>query len=543
MFIRPPELDDEADPGTWEAISAANAGDVAALKRLIAGDPGLARAEFWYTPAIHFAVREGRSEVVRLLLDAGADPEWNGLHQGSLIEMAMERGYAEIARMLEEARDRRGRTRPGPAGHAIHVAAKRGDVDEVRRLLDADGTLVRLGTPSGATPLHVAACGDSLDVVTLLLDRGADPNALRGGARGLSGGFWTDLQPIDLAIWNRERRSDEDGMVRLLLEGGTTYDLTLAAALGDLAGVRRMLDADPARIRETRPSGRRPLGAAIELGHEAVARFLLERGADPTWGEPTAPKGRALHSAARAGNLELVRLLLSRGADPNSGIDSSGSAVVAAATPEIRALLEEHGGREDPYVTSWVEDDDKLEAVADDPRAANRIGAAFTMIVGDGRRDLLARLLEAGFRMPTVFTGCQTYLLADAESLRTLLAHGMSPDQMNWQHQTLLHHSCDGSDDSAGKIERAALLLDAGADLNARDDEYRSTPLAWAARTNALEMVRFLIGRGAPARLPDDEPWATPLAWAERRGHGEIAAILREESSKCKVQSNSARLL
>src|SRR5215203_5974067 len=63
-------------------------------------DAQLARAEFWYTPAIHFAVREGRSEAVRLLLGAGADPEWNGLHQGSLIEMAMERGYAEIARML-----------------------------------------------------------------------------------------------------------------------------------------------------------------------------------------------------------------------------------------------------------------------------------------------------------------------------------------------------------------------------------------------------------------------------------------------------------
>jgi ankyrin repeat protein len=111
--------------------------------------------------------------------------------------------------------------------------------------------------------------------------------------------------------------------------------------------------------------------------------------------------------------------------------------------------------------------------------------------------------------------------------LRTLLAHGMSPDLMNWQRQTLLHLLCNGPDDTVGKVERAAILLDAGANIAARDDEYRSTPLAWAARANAAAMVEFLIARGAPTNLPDEEPWATPLAWAHRRGHSQIASILR----------------
>jgi ankyrin repeat protein len=137
------------------------------------------------------------------------------------------------------------------------------------------------------------------------------------------------------------------------------------------------------------------------------------------------------------------------------------------------------------------------------------------------RPDLLARLLGAGLRMPAVHTSCQGYLLK-ADALRTLLAHGMSPDQMNWQHQTLLHHAS-----TRDTIECAAILLDAGATLAARDDDYRSTPLAWAARANKPQMVEFLLSRGAPANLPGDEPWATPLAWAERRGHQQIAAILR----------------
>jgi ankyrin repeat protein len=403
-------------------------------------------------------------------------------------------------------------------------------------LLDDDPSLVDRGNEIGASPLHHAVGRGSDSLVALLLERGADVHAVLSSARGLGGSFWTDLQAIDLAIWDRRRPRDRR-IVDALLAHGATRDLTVAAALGDIDDARRILDADPSRIRETRPSGRRPLSAAIEAGHDAIARLLLERGADPTWREPTAPKGRALHSAARAGNRELVELLLAHGADPNSDIDSSGNAVVAAATPEIRALLVASGGAPDPYDTAWIDDDDELRRVANDPTEIVRISAAFPMVVSDGQRDRLERLLAAGLRVPPVLTGCQGYLLTHTDMLRTLLAHGMSPDLMNWQHQTLLHHVCvaqdyRGRDRTKGAIERAAMLLDAGADISARDDEYRSTPLAWAARTNALEVAAFLLSRGAPVNLPDDEPWATPLAWAERRGHAEMAALLRRHGAE-----------
>jgi ankyrin repeat protein len=327
-------------------------------------------------------------------------------------------------------------------------------------------------------------------------------------------------------------------MIQLLLEHGATHDLTVAAALGDVEHARQILDAEPARIRETRPSGRRPLSAAIEAGHDAMARLLLERGADPSWGEPTAPSGRSLQVAASAGRRDLVELLLAHGADPNSTVDSSGNAVTAAATPEIRALLVARGGTPDPYDTNWIDDDEELRRVAADPTETVRVSAAFAMVAGDGRKDRLERLLTAGLRVPSVLTGCQTYLLTHADILRTLLAHGMSPDVMNWQRQTLLHHICRQpemkrwiSSGAADAVQKAAILLDAGADISARDEEYRSTPLAWAARTGAVEMVKFLLSRGALTSLPEDEPWATPLAWAERRQRAEIAAILRQHGA------------
>jgi ankyrin repeat protein len=521
-MIRPAELESENGRDVWDMLVAASAGDVAILRRLLERNPRLSRAEYWYTPAVHFAVREGHANAVQFLLDAGADPEWNGLNDRSLIEMARERGHRQIAQMVERARDRRGRVIAEPADHPIHTAAARGDANAVRALLDDDASLVNLGDQLGGAPLHRAVLGGAPGVVSLLLDRGANVHAFHGSSRGLSGGLIHDLQAIDLAVWGGRRQRGDLDIARQLVSRGATYDLVIASALGDLDTVTRMLEENPSRIREARPSGRRPLPAAVEFGHDEIARLLLSRGADPRWEEPYAPTGTSLHSASARGNLALVKLLLEHGADPNEDIDSTASALEFAATPEIRALIEAHRGTTDPYNATWVDDDDALRRAAGDPNAKHRVGAAFTMVAGSGERDRLARLLQAGLRVPPVLTGCQTYLLAHTDMLRTLLAHEMNPDLMNWQHQTLLHFACTGDD-----VERATILLDAGATITARDDEYRSAPLAWAARASAPKMVEFLLSRGAPTNLPDDEPWATPLAWAVRRGHSRIVEILR----------------
>jgi len=527
-MLKPDELETDEGRDIWDTLVASSQGDVISLRRLIDKNPALSRAEFWYTPAIHFAVREGHIDAVRLLLDAGADPEQNGLYDGSVIDMAKDRGHAPIAALLERERDRRHRTSAGPEHLPVHAALAKRNLEEVVAALDADPTLIHSVDHEACTLLHRALLMRAPQhVVTLLLDRGADLQARRGG-RG-----WPDLEPIDMAIWGIGWQQGDLQIARLLLKHGATYDLAVACALGDLAQVRQMLDAQPERIRETRPSGRRPLSAAIENGHFEIARLLVERGTDPNWEDIGAPKGRALHSAARSGQLWLVELLLAHGADPNSGIDSSGNALFAASTPETKRLLESHGATPDPYDTSWLDDEHAdVRRLAEGPQSVSRLGAAFTMIVGSDRADLLAKLLDAGLRIPPIVTGCQGYLNHNAGMLRTLLEHGMNPNLMNWQRQTLLHLVCHGPNATGSDVERAAMLLDFGADINAREEEYRSRPLAWAARRNAKQMVEFFLSRGAPTNHPDDESWATPLAWAERRGHADVAAILRRAGAK-----------
>jgi hypothetical protein len=93
----------------WNTIRAAVTGNVPELRRLLALDSNLYRAEYWYTQPIHFAVREGHADAVQVLLDAGADPTIVGMSGEDLITTARDRGHTRIIQLLEEARPARPR--------------------------------------------------------------------------------------------------------------------------------------------------------------------------------------------------------------------------------------------------------------------------------------------------------------------------------------------------------------------------------------------------------------------------------------------------
>ena len=109
--------------------------------------------------------------------------------------------------------------------------------------------------------------------------------------------------------------------------------------------------------------------------------------------------------------------------------------------------------------------------------------------------------------------------------LERLLAAGFDPNRPDWLGKTALHHYA-----GRGDTDNARLMIEHGADLDALDDEYRGTPLAWAARKGHETMVRFLLGRGADPALPGDLPPATPLVRARFSGHEEVVAILESAS-------------
>ena len=78
-------------------------------------------------------------------------------------------------------------------------------------------------------------------------------------------------------------------------------------------------------------------------------------------------------------------------------------------------------------------------------------------------------------------------------------------------------------------LEFARLLIDAGADVNAVEQQLQSTPLGWAVRFGQLGLAEYFIQRGADVNAAGED-WARPLAWAQRKGHEEIAGYFLDDA-------------
>ena len=538
-LIRPNELQSEKPDWTgqfagqdiWDVLTAARDGDADRLRSLVNRVPNIVAAEYWYTPPLHFAVREGHAAATRMLLDAGADISHRTLYGGeTLLQVATERGHEEVASILRA--EMGAQFASDGSIHPIHEAVQSGDLDAVRTLLDADASLVNRGDALGRRPLHYAVenvANNGTEMLDLLLDRGADIDATGFSSDDRLGG--QGFRPVALALWQHPywpQRNDCD-TARRLLDRGAEYTTTIAAALGDEQRVRELLHRDASLANELEPGGKRPISAAAERNHAAIVDLLLDAGADPNLPEgPNCPRGFALWAASRFGHRAVAERLLKAGADPNAMVESSGTPTSSAADDDMRALMYCHGGRMDFMGHFWKGNIDALAALLDaKPELFDEAVCAdgFTMCVSEGHEWIIRLMLSRGLRVPAVVTVCQTYLWRNLDLARLLLEHDMDADVPNWQQVRPLHHMA-----AKGEIAAARLFLEFGADPFARDEEYRSTPLGWASRQGQEEFVRFWLDtvEGALRNEPAAPPWASAIAWAKNRGHERIARLLED---------------
>jgi ankyrin repeat protein len=116
--------------------------------------------------------------------------------------------------------------------------------------------------------------------------------------------------------------------------------LVAAAEAGDLAALRRLLDAGtPVDARDTRR--RTPLLAATQADRVGAARLLIDRGADVN-AKDDMQDSPFLYAGAE-GRLEILRLTLAAGADLKSTNRYGGTALIPAAhhghVDTVRELL------------------------------------------------------------------------------------------------------------------------------------------------------------------------------------------------------------
>jgi len=370
-----------------------------------------------------------------------------------------------------------------------------------------------------------------LDLIDELLARGADINAKRfDGARPVqlvNGDYhyrgWRDV-PKEITTTPAE-------VLAHLRARGAYIDICTAAHIGDLSRVRELLDEDPSLANRLSDyvtyyigSGS-PLKNAAARGHLEIVKLLLERGADPNLREEEiAPHGHALYSAVYNGHYEVAQVLLEHGAFPNPPVESSADALSIALSngdEKMVELLCSYGASRSVDLLAHYGDLKTAAAVFDaNPTLANAPGA-FGSAAGNGN----AAFVKLMLRYQPDLIGRVGVAEKTRELTEFLFQQGMDPNHRDWLEMTPLHEFA-----RKGDLERAALFIDHGADLHARDEDICSTPLGWAAKFGQLEMVKLLLRRGAKVNLPDDPPWATPLSWAIRRGHKEIAELLKAQS-------------
>jgi ankyrin repeat protein len=187
----------------WSAIALDRAGDV---RDFITRDPSLlgaqmSRNEHHRTP-LHHAAAKNRPQMVRLLLDLGADAKARDAAGATpLTTAAAEHGDPALILMLQEAGAeldliaalslrrfdlaeamlRDDPTRIGSQGSdtiALHLSAVKKDEAAVRWLIahGVDVSAKRTLWDCHYTALHITAADGAVEIARLLLDAGADPS-------------------------------------------------------------------------------------------------------------------------------------------------------------------------------------------------------------------------------------------------------------------------------------------------------------------------------------------------------------------------------
>jgi ankyrin repeat protein len=326
------------DDGNTALMYFAGRGDIALINLLLKARADInARSRRYGSTALAWAAAEGKVETMQLLLKAGAAE--NSFDYAFFL--ALREGRIDAMRVLLD----HGLSLSGEhAARGVDITGARMDrapLADLLALLRQRGWPVDAADGNGETALMRAAVSDNTALMTLLLDAGApvDQRSPDGRTALFRAAEWGRLQaatlllaagaavdapsdrgtPLMMAVDSRREetvllllRKGADVKKARLSNGATA--LMVAAGSGDVGLLTPLLGAG-AEVNERGGLGETALMWAADSGRIQCARTLLDAGADVNLANKFGIT--PLMAAAGNGRFETTRLLVRRGARPD----------------------------------------------------------------------------------------------------------------------------------------------------------------------------------------------------------------------------------
>lgn len=530
-------------------------------------------------PPLYYACKQAPASVVRDLLCKEANPFVLCGKEGiPLLLVASQSGDKEIVKALLEAgadlqaTDNLSRT-------ALHVACRRMDADQGQLLRNygsapaggnkpaCNAAMVEFLLESGANPLAMDNEGnmplhllvrqrdaETLKCIDLLMAKGADVNAVNNQMRTpffvsscvtngqfvnpnqellkylIALGAYADTQdmrqntPLHYAV-----EDDDLRRVQFLLEQGadvnakneqgvSPYKLALTknrrAVVSTIEKAQVSLKINPDELDAT-------FLTACKTGKRGIAEMLIKSSdVDITYVDDA---GRtSLHYVAKAGMLALANLLISKGVDVNYTDRFNQTALHFAAAnrqKEIFKLLLENGA------DVSIADEDGLLPVH--------------YVASRGPYDILQFLVAGGHDIQALtHEGDSALHLAcynrNKEVVRILLENGLEPDLQNNEGITSLGYSVCNN-----QKEIVKMLLESGASLSCMDEE-GNQPIHRAVSHGFKDMAELLIQSGADVDALNNKGFSS-LHMAAVHGRKDMFRFLLEQGADFELKTSGGK--
>ena len=255
--------------------------------------------------AVLGAAQQNQADVMKVLIDAGADVEAKNIHGRSPLLCASVEGHLDIVKMLVEAgagvcvTDNKGDT-------CLTLAANFGHTETVRYLVGLKDVDVNHKDEDGSTAVLCAVLQKHSDVVEVFIGAGADIEVKDDDGRSplLCASVEGHLDILKMLV------KAGAGVCVTDNEGDTC--LTLAASFGHTETVRTLLCMPEVDVNHQGMNNQTALHSAVDEGHPDVVQLLIDAGADI---EVKDEVGRSpLLCASVEGHLDIVKMLVEAGA-------------------------------------------------------------------------------------------------------------------------------------------------------------------------------------------------------------------------------------